>query len=296
MVTPVAKRKAVVHLMEVHQVSQRRACDVLQVDRSSVRYLSRRGDDAELRDAIKRVSRERRRFGCRRVHVMIAREGFVVNHKKVRRIYVEEKLQVPRRVGRKRALGTRKPMVLPDGPNQRWSLDFVSDALTDGRRFRILAVVDDFSRENLVLVADTSLSGHRVARELDKVIAERGMPKTIVSDNGTEFTSMAILKWVQNTGIDWHYIAPGKPQQNGFIESFNGKLRDELLNRELFLGLDEARYVLDEWRNDYNHRRLHSGIGWQTPAAYAAKMNVTDGVFPSATLTGTKNGRRSPMS
>ena len=129
--TPVAKRKAVVHLMEVHQVSQRRACDVLQVDRSSMRYLSRRGDDAELRDAIKRVSRERRRFGCRRVHVMIAREGFVVNHKKVRRIYTEEKLQVRRRGGRKRALGTRKPMVLPDDPNQRWSLDFVSDALTD---------------------------------------------------------------------------------------------------------------------------------------------------------------------
>ena len=115
--------------------------------------------------------------------------------------------------------------MLPDGPNQRWSLDFVSGALTDGRRFRILAVVDDFSRENLMLVADTSLSGHRVSRELDRIIAERGMPRTIVSDNGTEFTSMAILKWVQNTGIDWHYIAPGKPQQNGFIESFNGKLR-----------------------------------------------------------------------
>ena len=182
--------------MEAHQVSQRWARDVLQIDRSTVRYLSRRGDDAELRDAIKRVSRERRRFGCRRIHVMIAREGFAVNHKKVRRIYTEEKLQVRHRGGRKRALGTRKPMVLPDGPNQRWSLDFVSDALPpshrlqandcramDGRRFRILAVVDDFSRENLVLVADTSLSGHRVARELDKVIAERGMPKTIVSDN-----------------------------------------------------------------------------------------------------------------
>ena len=135
-------------------------------------------------------------------------------------------------------MGTRKPMVLPpsrclhanncravDGPNQRWSLDFVSDALTDGRRFRMLAVVDDFSRENLVLVADTSLSGHRVARELDKVIVERRMPKTIVSDNGTEFTSMAILKWVRETDVDWHYIAPRKPQQNGFIESFNGKLR-----------------------------------------------------------------------
>jgi putative transposase len=183
MVTPAVRREAVVHLCKVHGVSQRRACDVLQIDRSTVRYLSRRGDDVELRDAIKRVSRERRRFGCRRIHVMISREGFEVNHKKVRRIYREEKLQVRRRGGRKRALGTRKPMVLPDGPNQRWSLDFVSDALTDGRRFRILAVVDDFSRENLVLVADTSLSGHRVARELDKVIAERGMPKTIVSDN-----------------------------------------------------------------------------------------------------------------
>ena len=201
------------HLMNVYQVSQRRACEVLQVDRSSVRYQSRRGDDIELRDAIKRVSRERRRFGCRRIHVMIAREGFEVNHKKVRRIYTEEKLQVRRRGGRKRALGTRKPMVLLYGPNQRWSLDFVSDALTDGRRFRILTVVDDFSRENLVLVADTSLSGKRVARELDRAIAERGMPKTIVSDNGTEFTSMATLKWVQDTGIDWHYIAPGKLQR-----------------------------------------------------------------------------------
>ena len=202
--TPVAKRNAVVHLCETHGVRQRRACDVLQIDRSTVRYLSRRGDDTDLCDAIKRVTRERRWFGCRRIHVMIAREGLEVNHKKVRRIYLEEKLQVRRRGGRKRALGTRKPMVLPDGPNQRWSLDFVSDALTDGRRFRILAVVDDFSCENLVLVADTSLSGHRVARELDKVIAERGMPKTIVSDNGPEFTSMAILKWVQETDVDWH--------------------------------------------------------------------------------------------
>ena len=274
MVTPVGKRKAVVHLMEAHQVSQRRACDVLQIDRSTVRYLSRRGDDAELRDAIKRVSRERRRFGCRRVHVMIAREGFAVNHKKVRRIYTEEKLQVRRRGGRKRALGTRKPMVLPDGPNQRWSLDFVSDALTDGRRFRILAVVDDYSRENLVLVADTSLSGHRVVRELDRIIAERGMPKTIVSDNGTEFTSMAILKWVQDTGIDWHYIAPGKPQQNGFIESFNGKLRDECLNETLFGTLGDARKTLEEWQEDYNWQRPHSALGNLTPMEFLQRNTM----------------------
>lgn len=254
--------------MEVHQVSQRRACDVLQVDRTSVRYLSRRPDDAALRDAIKRISRERRRFGYRRIHVMVAREGFVVNHKKVRRIYREEKLQVRRRGGRKRALGTRKPMVLPDGPNQRWSLDFVSDALTDGRRFRILTVVDDFSRENLILVADTSLSDLRVARELDRVIAERGMPRTIVSDNGTEFTSMAILKWVQETGIDWHYIAPGKPQQNGFIESFNGKLRDECLNETLFGTLNDAQKTLAIWQEDYNWHRPHSALGNLTPMEF----------------------------
>lgn len=232
--TPDAKRKAVAHLMEVHQVSQRRACSALNVDRSMVRYQSRRADDTDLRNAIKRVSRERRRFGYRRIHVMVEREGYRVNHKKLRRIYREEKLQVRRRGGRKRALGTRKPMVLPDGPNQRWSLDFVSDAFTDGRRFRILAVVDDFTRENLALIADTSLSGLRVTRELNGIIAERGAPGTIVSDNGTEFTSMAILRWVQETGIDWHYIAPGKPTQNAFIESFNGKLRDECLNETLF--------------------------------------------------------------
>ena len=270
-----------VHLCKAHGVSQRRACDVLQIDRSTVRYLSRRGDDVELRDAIKRVSRERRRFGCRRIHVMIVREGFEVNHKKVRRIYREEKIQGRRRGGRKRALGTRKPMVLPHGPNQRWSLDFASDALTDGRRFRILAVVDDFSRENLVLVADTSLSGHRVARELDKVIAERGMPKTIVSDNGTEFTSMAILKWVQETDVDWHYIASccpavvclqtmrgGKPQQNGFIESFNGKLRDECLNETLFGTLRDAHKTLEEWQEDYNWRRPHSALGNLIPMEF----------------------------
>ncbi|MGR3659629.1 MAG: IS3 family transposase [Paracoccaceae bacterium] len=274
MVTPDVRRKAVVQLMEVYQVSQRRACDVLQVDRSSMRYRPRRGDDAELRNAIRRVSRERRRFGYRRIHVMVAREGVVVNHKKLRRIYREEKLQVRRRGGRKRALGTRKPMVLPDGPNQRWSLDFVSDALADGRRFRILTVVDDFSRENLVLVADTSLSGQRVARELDRIIAERGMPNTIVLDNGTEFTSMAILKWVQETGIDWHYIAPGKPQQNGFIESFNGKLRDECLNETLFGTLRDAQNTLEEWQEDYNWRRPHSALGNMTPMEFLQRMTM----------------------
>jgi len=274
MVTPAAKRKAVAHLCTEHRVSQRRACDVLRVDRSMVRYRSIRIDDAELREAIKRVSRDRRRFGYRRIHVMVEREGHMVNHKKLRRIYTEEKLQVRRRGGRKRALGTRRPMVLPDGPNQRWSLDFVSDAFTDGRRFRILTVVDDFTRENLALIADTSLSGLRVTRELDQVIAERGMPGTIVSDNGTEFTSMAILRWVQDTGIDWHYTAPGKPTQNAFIESFNGKLRDECLNETLFTSLADAKGTLEAWQEDYNTHRPHSALGNLTPLEFAEKMNM----------------------
>jgi len=160
---------------------------------------------------MKKVASERRRFGYRRIHVMLERQGIIMNQKKLRRLYREEKLQVRKRGGRKRALGTRRPMLLPSRINERWSLDFVSDAFTDGRRFRILAIVDDFSRECLTLVADTSLSGLRVTRELNDLIKHRGKPNTIVSDNGTELTSMAVLKWRQETNIEWHDIAPGKP-------------------------------------------------------------------------------------
>lgn len=247
MVTPGAKREAAVHLCATHGVSQRRACEVLQVDRSSVRYQSIRPDDADLRDAMKKVAGERRRLGYplagrrlpaiavrRRIHIMLERQGIVMNQKKLRRLYREEKLQVRKRGGRKRALGTRRPMLLPSRSNERWSLDFVSDAFTDGRRFRVLAVIDDYSRECLALVADTSLSGLRVTRELDALVRARGKPMTVVSDNGTELTSMAVLKWCQETGVDWHYIQPGKPMQNGLVESFNGSFRDECLNETLF--------------------------------------------------------------
>ena len=164
-------------------------------------------------------------------------------------------------------------MTLPQGPNQRWSLDFVSDTLISGRRIRILAVVDDFTRECLALVVDTSLSGARVARELDAIIAARGVPPLmIVSDNGTELTSLAILRWTQERQIEWHYIAPGKPQQNGYVESFNGRLRDECLNETLFVSLGHARSVLRLWRDDYNHVRPHSGVGGLTPADAARRV------------------------
>ena len=269
MVTPVVKRHAVAHLGQLFEVSQRRACQVISADRTSTRYRSVRPDDAALRARLRELAALRRRFGYRRLQLMLRREGTFVNQKKIRRLYREEHLQVRRRGGRKRALGTRAPLVLPQGPNQRWSLDFVSDTLTDSRRFRMLAVVDDFTRECLALVADTSLSGVRVGRELDAIIARRGRPMSIVSDNGTELTSMAILSWSQETQIDWHYIAPGKPTQNAFIESFNGRLRDELLNETLFESLAHAREALAIWRDDYNTVRPHSAIGNMPPAVYA---------------------------
>ena len=284
MVTPAARREAAAHLRQSYAVSQRRACRVVGADRTSVRYRHRRPDDRPLRERLRSLASERRRFGYRRLHILLHREGIQVNHKRLRRIYAEERLQVRRRGGRKRALGTRAPMVLPQGPNQRWSLDFVSDQLTDGRRFRILAVVDDYTRECLCLVADTSLSGLRVARELDAIITRRGRPLACVSDNGTELTSMAILRWSQETGIDWHYIAPGKPQQNAFNESFNGRLRDELLNEMLFTSLAHARAALAAWQHDYNTIRPHSGLGNMPPAIYAnlsAPVMQRDGALRS---------------
>lgn len=269
MVTPVARREAAAHLCQSYEVSQRRACRTIGADRSAVRYRGRRPDDGALRARLRELAAERRRFGYRRLHVLLDREGLHMNHKKLRRLYREERLQVRRRGGRKRALGVRRPMVPPSGPNRRWSLDFVSDALGDGRRFRILAVVDDFTRECLCLEADTSLPGLRVARELDGIVAARGRPTSIVSDNGTELTSMAILRWSQETRIEWHYIAPGKPQQNAFAESFIGRLRDECLNETLFTSLAHARAVLAAWKQDYNAVRPHSAIGNQAPAIYA---------------------------
>jgi putative transposase len=269
MVTPAARREAVAHLCLAFEVSERRACSTLGADRTSIRYRSTRPDDTAVRARLRELAAIRRRFGYRRLHILLGREGIVMNHKKLRRLYREERLQVRRRGGRKRALGTRVPMALPQGPNQRWSLDFLSDAFADGRRFRILAIVDDFTRECLALVPDTSLPGLRVVRELDGLIAWRGRPTMCVSDNGSELTGMAILRWSQETRVEWHYIAPGKPQQNAFIESFNGRLRDELLNETLFTSLGHVREALAIWKDDYNTVRPHSALSNLPPAVFA---------------------------
>ncbi|QHP67886.1 IS3 family transposase [Bradyrhizobium sp. LCT2] len=268
-VTPAGKRKAVAHLVDAHGMSERRACKAIGCCRMTMRYRTTQADDASLRQRMRAIAQERRRFGYRRLHVLLRREGYLINHKKLFRLYREEKLTVRRRGGRKRAIGTRAPMLVPMTPNDRWSLDFVSDQLTDGRRFRILTVVDDCTRECLALVADTSLSGVRVARELDRLMIERGKPRTVVSDNGSELTSNAILVWADQSRVEWHYIAPGKPMQNAFIESFNGRLRDELLNETLFTSLAQARVTLGCWRADYNDTRPHSQLGWRTPSEFA---------------------------
>ena len=255
--------------MTVHGLSERRACQLVALDRSTFQYHKNPDTDAALRERLKMVAGERRRFGYRRLGILLQREGFVVNHKKLFRLYREEGLAVRRRRGRKRALGTWKPRIVPSRPNERWSLDFVSDSLADGRKLRALCIVDDFSREALALVPDFSLSGVRVVRELDRLISLRGRPIVIVSDNGTELTSHAVLKWSQEARMDWHYIAPGKPVHNAFVESFIGRLRDECLNEHLLSTLAEARLLIEDWRRDYNTLRPHSSLGGLPPSIYA---------------------------
>ncbi|RTL17449.1 MAG: IS3 family transposase [Sphingomonadaceae bacterium] len=271
-VTPAAKRQAVAHLQATLGMSERRACAVVGADRTSMRYRSCRADDGDLRSQLCELAQQRRRFGYRRLHILLRRDGITINRKKTQRLYREEGLTVRRRKGRRRAVGARAPSPVLALPNQRWSLDFVHDQLVTGRRFRVLNIVDDVTRECLRAVVDTSISGRRVVRELADLIAERGRPKMIVSDNGTELTSNAVLAWSADGSIEWHYIAPGKPTQNGFVESFNGRMRDELLNETLFFTIGQARSILARWVDDYNTERPHSSLGYATPAAFAAGL------------------------
>ena len=265
-------------LRTLEHENSRRACSLVGVSRRVIRYEPTRPDDGAVRQRLRELAAERRRFGYRRLGYLLAREGMKPNHKKLLRIYREEGLGVCRRGGRKRALGTRRPMVLPDGPNQRWSLDFVSDSPICGRRFRILCVVDDCSRECLALVADTSLSGARVARELTSLIGMRGKPDTVVNDNGTELASSAILRWSQERRVEWHYIAPGKPMQNGLVESFNSRLRDECLNETLFTS--RLMPSLSSLNGDTITTRLGHTRNWAGRPPPRSPANVSRGMPP----------------
>ncbi|MCA1457302.1 IS3 family transposase [Bradyrhizobium sp. BRP22] len=276
MVGAAAKRAAVAHLQAVMSLSERRACSIVGADRKMIHYRSSRPPDAVLRGRLRDLANERRRLGYRRLFVLLRREGEPSGINRIYRLYREEGLTVRKRRARRKAVGTRAPILVEAKPNARWSLDFVHDQFANGRRFRILNIVDDVTKECLGAIPDTSISGRRVARELTAIVARRGKPGMIVSDHGTEFTCNAMLAWSKDTVIDWHFIAPGKPMQNAFIESFNGRMRDELLNETLFFDLDDARAKIANWVADDNLQRPHSSLKYLTPAAYAAHLTATD--------------------
>jgi putative transposase len=276
----------VTHLEERHGLSERRACRVAGQERSSQRYEGHK-DDAALREKLLRLAAERPRFGYRRLQIFIRREGDFSDIKRIRRVYRELGLCVRRRKGRKRAVGTRLPLPQVDRPNQIWSLDFVSDALSCGRRIRALGIEDQYAREGLALVLDTSLPGLRVVQELDRLCQRRGCyPKGIKSDNGTEMTCRAVLQWAAEHDIEWHYITPGRPMENGFTESFNGRMRDEFLNQNIFSTLVEAQHLAAEWLYDYNHVRPHSSLKYLTPMEFLKQQEAGEArlltVAPSA--------------
>src|SRR6204780_1012577 len=271
MVGPAVKREGVAHLRAVMGLSERRACSIVSADRKMVRYRSCRPPDTELRTQLRDLANERKRFGYRRLFVLLRQQGEASGINRIYRLYREEGLTVRRRRARRRAVGARAPILVEAKVNARWSLDFVHDQFACGRRFRILNIVDDVTRECLAAIPDTSISGQRVARELTALIERRGKPGMIVSDNGTEFTSTAILAWAEDQRVAWHYIAPGKPTQNGFVESFNGRMRDECLNEHLFANLPEARRIIEAWRTDYNTLRPHTSLEGLTPTEFAAR-------------------------
>jgi len=268
MVSPASRRRAVEHLQEMHHLSERRACRIAGLSRSVSQYKPRRVEPVGLRKRIVELAGERPRFGYPRIHILLAREGFVFNRKRIHRIYCDEKLQIRgRRRRRKCAAGApRQAIALPTRAHERWSMDFMRDSLATGKAFRTLNVVDDYSRKCVAIEVDLSLPGERVARVLDQAASQNGWPQTIVVDNGPEFASKVLDQWAWDRGVKLHFIDPGKPVQNAFIESFNGKFREECLSQNWFRNLEHARREIASWRADYNDVRPHKSLGWKTPA------------------------------
>ena len=268
------------YLGEEWAMSERRACGLAQVCRATVRYQARQRDEGDVRQRLRELAALRKRFGYRRLGLLLRREGVIVNHKRVYRLYREEGLSLRRRKRKRLTSEGRGPGELASRPNEVWSLDFVSDATAPGRRLKLLTVVDTFTRESLAVEVDTSISGERVARVLDRVIGERGaQPQEVVLDNGPEMTSRALDQWAYERGIRLRFIAPGKPVQNAYIESFNGRLRDECLNLHWFRSVADARQIVEAWRLDYNRARPHSALGGLTPEEYCSGLTATSAVW-----------------
>jgi putative transposase len=267
-VSPQLRREAVLAMQVEVELSQRRACGLMELDRGTCRYQPRRSEDGPLRVRLRELAESRRRFGYRRLQVLLEREGWQVNHKRVYRLYVEEKLSLRRKRGRKRST-VRQPLPAAVAANQVWSVDFMSDGLSSGRRFRTLNIVDDYTRECLAIEVDTSLGGVRVVRVLEDLKQRRGLPRQIRSDNGPEFVSRAVDQWAYEQRLQWHTIQPGRPMENGYVESFNGRFRDECLNENWFSSLADAREKIEQWRQDYNEARPHSSLQYRTPMEFA---------------------------
>ncbi len=269
MVTPAARRQAAGFLQADFEVSERRACSIVELPRATCRYQSVTVEDPQLRKDLRQLAGEWPRYGYRMLHELLKRKGWAINHKLVYRIYRAEGLTVRRRIRKRIAAARRLHLDTPARPDQRWSMDFVSDALADGRVFRTLNIIDDYSRECVAIEVDTSLGGARVVRVLERLAAQRGLPERIVMDNGPEFTSKALDAWAHGAGVKLHFIRPGKPTENAFVESFNGRFREECLSENWFTNLIDARTKIEIWRRHYNEERPHSSLFGSTPIEYS---------------------------
>jgi putative transposase len=276
-------------------VSERRACGLMQIHRGTYRYVPR-PEDPHLRQRLRELAEQRRRFGYRRLQVLLVRDGWQVNHKRVYRLYVEEKLSLRRKRGRRRRAGARIALPPPPTrPDQLWTMDFEQDAFATGRRFRTLNLMDGFTREALEIEPDTSLPGARVVRVLEGMKQQGRKAEAIVIDNGPEFVSQVVDRWAYENGVQLHFITPGRPMENGYIESFNGKFRDECLNENWFTDLADARRKIAEWKWDYNHVRPHSALGYLTPIEFATSWAAT-GCGKDAGCARLENASRFPLS
>jgi len=269
-------------------VSTRRVSGLMMVNRATMKHCSRRDPQTALKLRLRELAATRVRFGYRRLTVMLRREGWAVNAKRIYRLYTADGLAVRTKVRKKIARRARVPAQGATRPNEKWSMDFVAARLLDGRWFRVLTVVDQFTRECLLLLADSSLTGHKVALALSEVVAERGAPGSITVDNGTEFYSRAMEAWAYQYGVQLDFIRPGRPTENGYIESFNGRLRDECLNVQVFFALADVREKLELWRQDYNQVRPHSSLGDHPPAVFARQWATTAAPAPEKHPDGRK--------
>ena len=273
-------RELVCYLQQSYAVSKRRGCGVLCFSRTPHRYVSIRDDQAPLKLRIREIAEARVRYGYQRIHVLLRLEGWLVNRKRVYRLYKEEGLNLRSKRPRRHVSGAHREQLPPaTTPNDRWSMDFVSDALFDGRRFRALTVVDNFTRECLAIEVDKGIKGEQVVAVLDDLKGRRGVPNSIRVNNGPEFISKALDKWAYENGVTLDFSRPGKPTDNAFIESFNGRLRDKCLNVNWFLSLADARDKIEGWRRDYNECRPHTALGWKTPQGFARETGLRTAGF-----------------